>query len=227
LAALVGVVHVCVRFGAPSSVKSAVQTQFRTIDDLQIRFAESEQRDDYALLLSPWPESLFAFQPMWERLGEHAHLVAVGLPAFGYSEGRESLFAPRAMGEFVVRFADDLALEHPHVVGPDVGTGAALFAAADNRAGSAASWSAAAARRSRSGSAACSKTGSSHRTSKHSAASTRDAQLRTIRCGERLDVRGRLIARELRQPSRCRARRIERPALHSATTVNARSGASW
>src|SRR5262245_36084872 len=36
------------------------------------------------------------------------------------------------MGEFLVRLADDLGLEHPHVVGPDVGTAAALFAAADH-----------------------------------------------------------------------------------------------
>ncbi len=36
------------------------------------------------------------------------------------------------MGEFVIRVADELGLEHPHIVGPDVGCGAALFAAADN-----------------------------------------------------------------------------------------------
>jgi pimeloyl-ACP methyl ester carboxylesterase len=34
------------------------------------------------------------------------------------------------MGEFLIRIADMFALESPHVVGPDVGTGAALFAAA-------------------------------------------------------------------------------------------------
>jgi pimeloyl-ACP methyl ester carboxylesterase len=34
------------------------------------------------------------------------------------------------MGEFVVRVADAFGLEQPHVVGPDVGTGASLFAAA-------------------------------------------------------------------------------------------------
>ena len=79
---------------------------------------------------NPWPESLFAFEPTWSRLAEHAHLVAVDLPGFGHSEGRESLFSPRAMGEFVVRIADAFGLERPHVVGPDVGTGAALFAAA-------------------------------------------------------------------------------------------------
>jgi pimeloyl-ACP methyl ester carboxylesterase len=34
------------------------------------------------------------------------------------------------MGEFVVPVADAFGLEQPHVVGPDVGTGASLFAAA-------------------------------------------------------------------------------------------------
>ena len=62
------------------SVNQTIQTQFRTIDGLSVRFAESEDRDDHALLLSPWPESLFAFAPMWSRLAEHTHLVAIDLP---------------------------------------------------------------------------------------------------------------------------------------------------
>jgi pimeloyl-ACP methyl ester carboxylesterase len=61
-------------------LNTPIQTRFRTIDGLSIRYAESpHQRSDHALLLSPWPERL---------------------------------------------------LEHPHVVGPDVGNGASLFAAA-------------------------------------------------------------------------------------------------
>ena len=39
--------------------------QFRVIDGLTIRFAQSEDRSDHALLLSPWPESLLAFVPVW------------------------------------------------------------------------------------------------------------------------------------------------------------------
>ena len=113
-----------------TSVNQTIQTQVRTIDDLSIRFAESEDRNDHALLLSPWPESLFAFAPMWSRLAEHTHLVAIDLPGFGQSERRNELLSPRAMGEFVVRVADEFGLEQPHVIGPDVGTGAALFAAA-------------------------------------------------------------------------------------------------
>jgi pimeloyl-ACP methyl ester carboxylesterase len=56
--------------------------------------------------------------------------MAVDLPGFGHSEGRADLFAPRAMGEFVVRLADTFGLERPHVVAPDVCTDALLFAAA-------------------------------------------------------------------------------------------------
>jgi pimeloyl-ACP methyl ester carboxylesterase len=113
-------------------LNTSIKPQFRTIDGLKIRFAESEERDDHALLLSPWPESLHAFDQMWNRLAEHVHLVAVDLPGFGHSDGRNSLLAPRAMGQFVIRLADEFGLEQPHAAGPDIGTGALLFAAADN-----------------------------------------------------------------------------------------------
>jgi pimeloyl-ACP methyl ester carboxylesterase len=108
------------------------KTQFRTVDGLSIRFAESEAGPDHALLLSPWPESLLAFEPTWARLAEHAHLVAIDLPGFGRSERRNALMSPSAMGEFLIRVADAFGLERPHVVGPDIGTGAALFAAAQH-----------------------------------------------------------------------------------------------
>ena len=112
-------------------LNTPVQTQFRTIDGLSIRYAESQdQHSEHALLLSPWPESLLAFEPTWTRLAEHTHLVAVDLPGFGHSQRRDALLAPRAMGEFLIGVADSFGLDHPHVVGPDVGTGASLFAAA-------------------------------------------------------------------------------------------------
>src|SRR2546430_9925641 len=107
-----------------------MRMQFRVIDGLTVRFAQSHDREDHALLLSPWPESLLAFEPTWARLAEHTHLVAIDLPGFGHSQRRNALMSPGAMGEFIVRVADTFGLESPHVVGPDVGTGAALFAAA-------------------------------------------------------------------------------------------------
>lgn len=111
-------------------LNGCIEPQFRTIDGLSIRYAESEERDEHALLLSPWPESLFAFEPIWLRLAEHTHLVAVDLPGFGHSQRSDALLSPRAMGEFVIRLADSFELKNPHVIGPDIGTGASLFAAA-------------------------------------------------------------------------------------------------
>ena len=106
------------------------KTQFREVDGLSVRYAESEPREADALLLNPWPESLFAFDRVWARLAEHAHLVAVDLPGYGHTERRDDLLSPQAMGDFVISLADAFGMENPHVVGPDVGTAASLFAAA-------------------------------------------------------------------------------------------------
>jgi pimeloyl-ACP methyl ester carboxylesterase len=111
-------------------LNTSFQMQFRVIDGLTVRFAQSEHRGDHALLLSPWPESLLAFEPIWSRLVDRTHLVVIDLPGFGHSQRCEALLSPQAMGEFVIRAADAFGLEHPHVIGPCVGTAAALFAAA-------------------------------------------------------------------------------------------------
>lgn len=110
---------------------TSFEMRFRVIDGLTVRFAASRDHRDYdALLLSPWPESLLAFEPTWWQLAEQAHLVAIDLPGFGHSQRCDPLLSPRAMGEFVVAAADAFGLEHPHVLGPSVGTAAGLFAAA-------------------------------------------------------------------------------------------------
>lgn len=114
-------------------VSIAIKPEIRMIDGLAIRIARGERNQALsaeALLLSPWPESLYAFEPTWARLARRANLTAVDLPGFGHSERREALMSPSAMGEFIVKIADALGLERPHVVGPDVGTAASLFAAA-------------------------------------------------------------------------------------------------
>ena len=41
--------------------------------------------DETILLLSPWPESLFAWNTLWPRLADAAQLVAIDLPGFGQS----------------------------------------------------------------------------------------------------------------------------------------------
>src|SRR5215470_13188774 len=107
------------------------QVRFRTVDGVRIRYADSGgSRAATLLLTSPWPESLYAFAPMWATLAAHARLFAVDLPGFGASERREDLLSPRAMGGFLTQLITEADLGTPHIVGPDVGTSAALFAAA-------------------------------------------------------------------------------------------------
>jgi pimeloyl-ACP methyl ester carboxylesterase len=107
------------------------EVQFRTVDGVRIRYADSGGSEEPAVLLtSPWPESLYAFAPLWAALAEHARLFAVDLPGFGASERRDDLLSPRAMGGFVAQLIAEADLGRPHIVAPDVGTSAALFAAA-------------------------------------------------------------------------------------------------
>src|SRR5882724_3424304 len=84
-----------------AAMNDAIAPQFASVDGLRVRYAESEPVDGSSiLLLNPWPESLYAWEALWPRLSAQARLVAVDLPGFGQSEGREDLYAPRAMGEF-------------------------------------------------------------------------------------------------------------------------------
>ena len=108
-----------------------MQIRFRTVNGITIRYAESDGRqDNHVLLTNPWPESLYAFLPIWQTLSQHSHLLAIDLPGFGQSERRNDLLSPQAMGEFLIRIIDEWGLNTPHVVAPDVGTSAALFAVA-------------------------------------------------------------------------------------------------
>ncbi|HWM99490.1 MAG TPA: alpha/beta hydrolase [Streptosporangiaceae bacterium] len=106
---------------------------YRTVDGLQIRYADSDgSASQYLVLTSPWPESLHAFDRMWPRLSGIARLLAIDLPGFGRSERRTDLLSPMAMSEFLIRILDEWDIRDPYLVCPDVGTPAALFAAASH-----------------------------------------------------------------------------------------------
>src|SRR3954465_5278933 len=114
-----------------TSLTASIEPRFRMVDGLRIRCADSGgSQEPVILLTSPWPESLYAFAPLWGALAEPARLFAVDLPGFGASERRTDLLSPRAMGGFLARLVAEADLGTPHIVAPDVGTSAALFAAA-------------------------------------------------------------------------------------------------
>ena len=110
---------------------SPIATYFRVCDGVRVRFADSKAASDVVvLLLSPWPESLWAFRRIWDRVAAVGRVMAIDLPGFGHSDGRPELVAPDSSGAFLARLIDEWGLGAPHVVGPDVGTAAALFLAA-------------------------------------------------------------------------------------------------
>jgi len=110
---------------------SAIATYFRVCDGARVRFADTKADSDVTvLLLAPWPESLWAFRRIWDRVSAAGRVVAIDMPGFGHSDGRPELIAPDASGAFLARLIDEWGLGAPHVVGPDVGTAAALFLAA-------------------------------------------------------------------------------------------------
>jgi pimeloyl-ACP methyl ester carboxylesterase len=114
-----------------SAEASPITTYFRVHDGLRVRFADTRADSDTTmLLLAPWPESLWAFRRIWERLSTSGRVVAIDLPGFGHSDGRPDVIAPDACAAFLAGLIDEWGLGAPHIVGPDVGTAAALFLAA-------------------------------------------------------------------------------------------------
>src|SRR6476619_7132225 len=110
---------------------SPISTYFRVCDGVRVRFADNKADSGVTvLLLAPWPESLWAFRRIWSRVAAVGRVVAIDLPGFGHSDGRPELIAPDSSGVFLARLIDEWGLGAPHVVGPDVGTAAALFLAA-------------------------------------------------------------------------------------------------
>ncbi len=110
---------------------SPIAPLFRVCDGVRIRFADNKADSSLTvLMLSPWPESLWAFRRIWDRVSGAGRVVAIDLPGFGHSDGRPELIAPDATGTFLARLIAEWGLSAPHVVGPDVGTAAALFLAA-------------------------------------------------------------------------------------------------
>lgn len=108
-----------------------ITTYFRVSNGVRLRYADTkEDSDTVVLMLAPWPESLWAFRRIWGQVRAVGRIVALDMPGFGHSDQPAELIAPDAMGNFLARLIDDWALGAPHVVGPDVGTAAALFLAA-------------------------------------------------------------------------------------------------
>ena len=107
--------------------------KYKTIDGLRIRYATNDKTSgDPILMLSPLPESILAFLPIWDTISELGPVIAVDLPPFGRSEVRKEARTPEAVGAFVLTIMEAFDLKRPHVIAPDIGTPACLLASASH-----------------------------------------------------------------------------------------------
>jgi len=112
---------------ASTSRPAVIQTQYRAIAGVKVRFAEGGKRDGpVVLLLSPLPQSILCYDTIWTRIGEQCRLVALDLPGFGRSEGGIEFMSFEAQSRFLDEFVRALDLKQMHIVGPDVGMAVAL-----------------------------------------------------------------------------------------------------
>jgi pimeloyl-ACP methyl ester carboxylesterase len=118
----------------PSAARAEMRTanfamvpEYRDFGGTKIRYAAGGKTDGpVVLLLSPLPQSILCFDPIWKTLGEQCRLVALDLPGFGRSEGGLEFMSFEAQGRFLDQFVRELGLSQVHIVGPDVGMAAAL-----------------------------------------------------------------------------------------------------
>src|SRR5262245_14863000 len=116
------------------SVRSAlIRPKTITVDGLSVRYAEGGRGGPDAILMSPWPESVYAFEPAWPRPATAAPPVANRSPGVRGVGHPQTLMNPEGMGPFNPNVRDALRLDNPHIVGPDIGTSSVLFAAASDR----------------------------------------------------------------------------------------------
>ena len=70
---------------------SPINTYFRVVDGVRVRFADTKaDSDTTVLMLAPWPETLWAFRRIWDRVTSLGRVVAIDMPGFGHSDQRLS-----------------------------------------------------------------------------------------------------------------------------------------
>jgi pimeloyl-ACP methyl ester carboxylesterase len=108
-----------------------IPVEYDTIAGTKVRFAQGGRKSGPTiLLLNPLPQSILAFDSIWEPLGRDFQLFAYDLPGFGGSEGGEEWMSFSQQAAFLTAFIKAKDIERPHIVGPDIGMPTALSYAA-------------------------------------------------------------------------------------------------
>jgi pimeloyl-ACP methyl ester carboxylesterase len=106
--------------------------EFCTIDGLRIRYAAARNPGKpQVILTSPQPMSILTYQAWWDSLVETFDVVAVDLPNHGGSDAARDITTVSQHARFFGKILDHFGLDHPHFIGPDIGTPMAMRYMAD------------------------------------------------------------------------------------------------
>jgi len=106
---------------------ASIPFQNTVIEGVKIRYAHEGQSDKPCIiLLSPLPQSIYAYTPIWGKLIEKYNVYAYDMPGFGRSEGSEEDMHFAKQGKFLKSFIEHFKIKKPHIIGPDIGMAAAL-----------------------------------------------------------------------------------------------------
>lgn len=102
--------------------------EFAKIDGVKVRYAhEGQANKPTIILLSPLPQSILAYAPIWNKLVSNYNVYVYDMPGFGGSEGGKDYMNFEMQGLFLQKFIEYFKIQKPHIVGPDVGMAAALY----------------------------------------------------------------------------------------------------
>ncbi|WP_019956104.1 alpha/beta fold hydrolase [Yoonia vestfoldensis] len=109
-----------------------MKLEFCTIDGLRIRYAAARNPGKpQVILTSPQPMSILTYSAWWDRLAEEFDVVAVDLPNHGGSDAARHVTTVSQHARFFGKILDHFGLDHPHFIGPDIGTPMVLRYMAD------------------------------------------------------------------------------------------------
>ena len=97
-----------------------------TLGGASVAYAQHAGQGDPIVFLGAWPQTLDAWDGVWDRVGNRTRL-AVDLPGFGHSAPTKT--TPSSCGAFLIAALDELGWDRIHLVAPDVGAPVALWVA--------------------------------------------------------------------------------------------------
>ena len=106
----------------------AMPFEMAIIGGVRIRYSHfAAEGKPTLVMLSPFPQSILAYAPLWASFAERFNLYAFDMPGFGRSGGGLEFMTFKAQGDFLKVFLEHFDITNAHLLGPDVGMPAILY----------------------------------------------------------------------------------------------------